>query len=79
MCPGVYNPLSPLPLTVKSPLTQAYTLRRSDVRAYRATATKYSWSCPVCGRLIDSYSLERTIALAKIHLERKHGLEVRVE
>jgi hypothetical protein len=64
---------------VKHPLTQVYTLRRSDVRAYRATATRYSWSCPLCGRLIDSYSLERTIALAKIHLERKHRLEVRVE
>jgi PHP family Zn ribbon phosphoesterase len=56
-----------------------YVLRRSDLEAVRATVVKYRWECPYCKRRIEDYSDSRVLALAKIHLERKHGLEVRFE
>ena len=64
---------------MSDPNSNLYVLRRSDLEAVRATVVKYRWECPYCKRRIEDYSDRRALALAKIHLERKHGLEVRLD
>jgi hypothetical protein len=64
---------------VSNPNSNLHILKRRDLEAVRATVVKYRWECPYCKRRIEDYSDERALALAKIHLVRKHGLEVRLE
>jgi uncharacterized protein (DUF2225 family) len=50
-------------------------LRMSDVRPM----TMHVWICPHCGYVVAEFSPAKALSAAKLHLERKHYLEVVVE
>jgi len=53
----------------------AIVLRMSDVRPM----TMHVWICPQCGYVVAEFSPAKALSAAKLHLERKHYLEVVVE
>jgi uncharacterized protein (DUF2225 family) len=50
-------------------------LRMSDVRPM----TMHVWICPHCGYVVAEFSPAKALSAAKLHLERKHYLEVVIE
>jgi len=50
-------------------------LRVSDVRPM----IMHVWICPQCGYVVAEFSPAKALSAAKLHLERKHYLEVVVE
>jgi len=50
-------------------------LKKSDVKPM----TMHVWICPHCGYVVSEFSPARALSAAKLHLERKHGLTVKVE
>ena len=50
-------------------------LRKSDVRP----TVMHTWICPICGYTVAEFSPARALSSAKLHLERKHYLNVVVE
>jgi len=55
-----------------------FTLKKSDVRKSDILVPLWVWQCPICFRQVVTHSPEKTIAAAKLHLERSHKVEVRV-
>jgi hypothetical protein len=58
---------------------QVFRLKKSDVRKTSVSTEIFIWRCPICYREVISYSLEKTIAGAKLHVERAHKLQVIIE
>jgi len=57
---------------------KTFILKKSDVKKSDILVPLWRWVCPVCYRQVLSYTLEKTIAGAKLHLERAHKYEVKV-
>jgi uncharacterized protein (DUF2225 family) len=55
--------------------TGTIVLRMSDVRPM----TMHVWICPHCGYVVAEFSPAKALSAAKLHLERKHYLEVIIE
>uniref|UniRef100_A0A7J3XXT8 Uncharacterized protein n=1 Tax=Thermogladius calderae TaxID=1200300 RepID=A0A7J3XXT8_9CREN len=60
---------------VKQEKTGTMVLRMSDVRP----TTMHVWICPLCGYVVAEFSPAKALSAAKLHLERKHYLNVVVE
>ena len=52
--------------------TGTMVLRMSDVRP----TTMHVWICPICGYVVAEFSPAKALSAAKLHLERKHYLNV---
>jgi hypothetical protein len=63
----------------KSDTLEVFKLKRSDIRETTIQTRIYSWTCPLCNRIVSTYYMDKTIASAKLHLERVHKLKVEVE
>jgi hypothetical protein len=57
---------------------EVFILKRSDVRKSDVLVPLWRWVCPLCYRQVVSYTQEKAIAAAKLHLERAHKREVKV-
>jgi hypothetical protein len=57
---------------------KTFILKKSDVRKSDILVPLWRWVCPLCYRQVVSYTQEKTIAAAKLHLERSHNYEVKV-
>jgi len=57
-----------------------YNLEAKSVTPVTTTAMTvvYQWVCPFCNMAIIHASRKKTLSAAKLHLERKHKLVVRV-
>jgi len=58
--------------------TEVFKLKKSDIVEVTAQTKVYTWTCPLCNRIISTYYKDKTLASAKIHLERAHGVKVEV-
>jgi hypothetical protein len=58
---------------------EVFKLKRSDIRETISQTKIYSWTCPLCNKIISTYYKDKTLASAKLHLERVHKLKVEVE
>jgi hypothetical protein len=56
-----------------------FKLRKSDIIETVAQVKIYTFTCPYCNKIISTYHKDKTIAYAKLHLARIHGLKVVVE
>jgi len=56
-----------------------FKLKKSDIRETVVPARAYTWTCPICNKIISSYYRDKALAAAKLHLERTHKLKVEVE
>ena len=58
-----------------------HVLRKADLRPYPTTALSvvYVWVCPHCNKTIMHNTQRRTLYAARLHLQKKHGVAVRVE
>jgi uncharacterized protein (DUF2225 family) len=63
------------PEKAKQEKVEAIVLRTSDVRPM----TMHVWICPQCGYVVAEFSPAKALSAAKLHLERKHHLEVIIE
>ena len=63
------------PEKAKQEKTGTIVLRMSDVRPM----TMHVWICPHCGYVVAEFSPAKALSAAKLHLERKHYLEVIIE
>jgi uncharacterized protein (DUF2225 family) len=61
--------------TPKQGKAETIVLRMSDIRP----ATMHVWICPLCGYVVAEFSPAKALSAAKLHLERKHYLNVVVE
>ena len=59
-------------------MKETFTLKKSDVRKSDILVPLWRWVCPLCYRQVVSHTLEKTLAAAKLHLERAHNYEVKV-
>jgi hypothetical protein len=50
--------------------TKTPEVRPEDVREVETTIKKYIWVCPVCGRVVSSYTKAMTLKYAKLHLAK---------
>jgi hypothetical protein len=50
-------------------------VRPEDIKEVEATIRKYMWVCPVCGRVISSYTRSMVLKYAKLHVATKHKIE----
>ena len=57
---------------------KTFILKKSDVRKSDILVPMWIWVCPVCYRQVVSYTREKAITAAKLHLERMHKYEVKV-
>jgi len=57
---------------------KTFILKKSDVKKSDILVPLWVWMCPLCYRQIVTYTLEKAIAAAKLHLERSHNYEVKV-
>jgi len=57
---------------------KTFILKKSDVRKSDILVPLWVWTCPVCYRQVVSYTREKAITAAKLHLERSHNYEVKV-
>jgi len=57
---------------------KTFILKKSDVRKSDILVPLWRWVCPLCYRQVVSYTQEKAIAAAKLHLERSHNYEVKV-
>jgi hypothetical protein len=57
-----------------------YVLEAKSVKPVTTTTMTvvYQWVCPFCIKAIVNPSRKKTLSAAKLHLERKHKLVVRV-
>jgi hypothetical protein len=55
-----------------------FKLKKSDIRETIAHTKIYTWTCPICNRIISTYYRDKTLSSAKLHLERTHELKVEV-
>jgi len=60
---------------VKQEKEKTVIVRMSDVRP----TTMHVWICPICGYVVAEFSPAKALSAAKLHLERKHHLNVVVE
>jgi len=58
-----------------------YVLRKEDVKPVPTTTmtVMYVWTCPYCNLMISHGTQRRTLWAARLHLQKKHGVFVRVE
>jgi hypothetical protein len=56
--------------------TKTFTLRKSDVKKSNILVPLWVYTCPLCYRQIISHTLDKTLAYAKMHLERSHKVKV---
>lgn len=57
---------------------KTFILKKSDVRKSDILVPLWIWVCPYCYNQVATHTLNKTIASAKLHLERAHKVEVRV-
>jgi hypothetical protein len=57
---------------------KVFKLKKSDIYVTEVSMPFYIWRCPICGRHITSVYRNKTLASAKLHLERTHQLRVEV-
>jgi hypothetical protein len=57
---------------------KVFVLKKSDAVKSDILMPLWRWMCPICYRQVVTHSLEKTIAAAKLHLERSHKYEVKV-
>jgi hypothetical protein len=57
---------------------EVFILKKSDVRKSDILVPLWRWTCPLCYRQVVAHTLEKTLAAAKLHLERTHKYEVKV-
>lgn len=53
-------------------------IKKSDVRKSDILVPVWVWQCPICYRQVVTHSIDKTLASAKLHLERMHHAEVEV-
>jgi transcription elongation factor Elf1 len=63
----------------ESEASNVFKLKKSDIVETTAQVNIYTFTCPHCNKIISTYHKDKTIAYAKIHLTRIHGLKVIVE
>jgi hypothetical protein len=44
-----------------------------DVKEVEVVVKKYVWICPVCGKVVSSYTRAMTLKYAQLHLKYKHS------
>jgi len=57
---------------------KTFILKKSDIKKSDILVPLWVWTCPLCYRQIVTYTREKAIAAAKLHLERTHKYEVKV-
>jgi len=57
---------------------KTFILKRDDVKKSDIFVPLWRWVCPICYRQVVSYTQEKAVAAAKLHLERSHNYEVKV-
>jgi len=45
-------------------------VKPEDIREVEATVKKYIWICPMCGKVVSSYTKAMTLKYAKLHLAK---------
>jgi hypothetical protein len=58
---------------------EVFKLKKSDVVEVTIQTKVYTWTCPLCNRIISTYYRDKTLSSAKLHLERVHKFKVEVE
>jgi len=53
-------------------------VRRGDVKTMRNSIYMFYWQCPKCGKMIINDSVARVLMSIKLHMSRKHGVDVEV-
>ena len=51
---------------------EVFKLKKSDITETVVQCKIYVWTCPLCNRVFSAYYRDKTLASAKIHLERTH-------
>lgn len=49
-------------------------VRPEDIREVEVTIKKYVWICPICGKVVSSFTKQMTMKYAVLHLKLKHML-----
>ena len=70
--PRYWRTLLRLPQAQKQEKVGTIVLRMSDVRPM----TMHVWICPHCGYVVAEFSPAKALSAVKLHLERKHYLEI---
>jgi hypothetical protein len=47
-------------------------VKPEDIKEVEIKAVKYVWICPICGKVVSSYTRAMTLKYAKLHVA-KHG------
>jgi hypothetical protein len=52
-----------------------YTVRKDEIKQAEVTTTLYYWYCPICSKMLSSFSRDKLLAAIKLHLMRAHGVK----
>jgi hypothetical protein len=53
--------------------TVEYKVKKEEVKEARVVTTLYYWYCPLCSKMLSSFSKDKLLASIKLHLVRAHG------
>jgi hypothetical protein len=45
-------------------------IKPEDIREVETTIKKYVWICPICGRVVSSYTKAMTLKYSKLHMAK---------
>ena len=55
--------------------TVEYKVKLSEVKEAQVVTTLYYWYCPICSKMLSSFSRDKLLAAIKLHLARAHGIK----
>jgi hypothetical protein len=59
-------------------VSETFKLKKSDIKKSDILVPLFIYTCPLCYKRILSHTVNKTLAYAKMHIERVHGLKVEV-